>query len=228
MDNEYLTKIFKSAYSKYYKSGMRRITAEFYPYRSLRHTIEWTMFHIRIKVSRYFINAPVTVLEILAIILLAKVYRIKVDPEMKKRYNVYALQLRRQLAPVKKRSLFHYNAQGSYFNLEETFHEINSIYFNSQVIVKHLGWSKHNSYRRLGFYDHNRGLLVISKIFDSEKVPPEVIKYLLYHEMLHVVIPVEETKLRRQIHTAKFRKMERQFPNFQKINLWIKKNLHKL
>jgi hypothetical protein len=228
MDNQYLTDIFRNTHSKYFKSKIRRITAEFYPYRSLRHNIEWTAFHVRIKVSRYFINAPLAVLEILALILFAKLYRIKIDPELKKQYTTYVDGLRKQIPSAKRNTLIHYRPQGAFYNLAHLFNRINSQYFKGELKVRHLGWSKQKSYHRLGFYDHKRELLIISKIFDHSRVPEDVVLYLLYHEMLHVLLPVNEKNQRRKIHTARFRQLEHEFPNYQKSNRWIKKNLHKL
>jgi predicted metal-dependent hydrolase len=228
MTNQTLTEIFRSTHRKYFSNRKRQVSAEFYPYRSLRHNIEWTTFHIRIKVSQYFRNAPVAVLEILALLLFAKLYRFNIDPELRKQYTAYANLLQKQLPSAKSRTLSHYSPRGAFYNLAPLFNRVNKQYFNGKLHVKHLGWSKQRSYRRLGFYDHKRDLLVISQIFDHAKVPEAVILYLLYHEMLHVLIPTVENKQRRKIHTTKFRQMEHDFPDYQRINQWIKKNLHKL
>ncbi|HHE55002.1 MAG TPA: M48 family peptidase [Caldithrix abyssi] len=101
-------------------------------------------------------------------------------------------------------------------------------YFANQLKKPILGWSLRKSYRRLGFYSKEKNLLVISRILDSKKVPPEVVKFLLYHEMLHMAIPVQKVNGRRQIHPPVFKQREKQFPNYQSIQKWLKKNLVKL
>ena len=41
MDNTRLNEIFKSVHKKRFPGKMRRIDAQFYPYRSPRHTVQW-------------------------------------------------------------------------------------------------------------------------------------------------------------------------------------------
>ena len=66
----------------------KKIEATFYPYRSLRHTIEWNHKYIHFKISQYLSNAPENILQHLAIILLAKVYKLKPDKSVKDAYGV--------------------------------------------------------------------------------------------------------------------------------------------
>ena len=70
--------------------------------------------------------------------------------------------------------------------------------------------------------------MVISKIFDSRHVPENIIKYLLYHEMLHIAVPVQFESGRRKIHSPEFKRKERLFPEYVQIQNWIKNNLKKL
>ena len=223
-----LTKLFKETHKKYFSSRFKKLYAEFYPYRSLRHTVEWNQFSIRVKISQHFHGAPLYILEILLLVLLAKVYHLKIDQKTRKIYKEYVDLLQKQLPPKKLRKLTHYNPQGKVFNLKKFYDELNQKYFQNKLVVKNIGWSKNNSYTRIGFYDEKRDLLVISKIFDSKKVPIEVLRYLVYHEMLHIKIPAVRINLRRVVHSKEFKLLEQGFPEFNRINKWIKSNLVKL
>ena len=69
---------------------------------------------------------------------------------------------------------------------------------------------------------------VISKIFDSAKVAEEVIYYLVYHEMLHMLLPIKKMNGRRIVHAKKFKELEKQYPDYIKITKWIESNVMKL
>jgi hypothetical protein len=228
LDNQQLTDIFREIQAKHFPRKIKKISAEFYAYRSIKHTIQWNAFFIRVKISNHFIGAPVTIIEILAIILLAKVYRIKVPLGTRKIYHQYVEHLQKQIPAGKKRILQHYHPQGRCYNLKIIFNALNQKYFNNQLALENIGWSKKKSYRRLGFYNEERNLLVISRIFDSYKVPEEVITFLVYHEMLHIALPIKRLNGRRMIHAKKFKELEIQYPGYNWINQWIKMNLLKL
>ena len=77
-------------------------------------------------------------------------------------------------------------------------------------------------------YALERNLLVISSIFDSARTKVEVLKFLMYHEMLHIYLPAKKVNGRRRIHPSEFKELERRFPDFEKIQKWIKKKRHRL
>ena len=201
---------------------------EFYKFRSLKHTIEWTPWRIRIRVNEHFRHAPAKIIELLAIILLAKVYKIRVGSDIRKSYNDY-IEILKESLPVKKHNrLDAYTPKGEIFDLTKIFNQLNALYFGNNLKIPVLGWSRKNSYWRLGFYDKERDLLVISRVFDQSAVPEDIVRYMVYHEMLHIYYPSERKNGRRVIHPPAFRKTEKQFPGYQDIQNWLKSNLRKL
>ena len=228
MTNEQLTSIFEQIHYQYFSKNSKKIKAQFYPYRSLRHTIEWNHKYIHLKISKYLNNAPQDILQNLAIILLAKVYKIKPEKSIKESYKAYAELIQPDIPKRKKSIPKGYYQQGNYYNLKEIFVRLNDLYFANKLSVKHLGWSKNKSYTRLGYYDRERDLLVISKIFDSKRVPENVVEYLLYHEMLHIYIPTTTVKGRRKIHSPAFQQLEQKYPDYPKIQNWIKRKRFRL
>jgi predicted metal-dependent hydrolase len=223
MNNDQLNAIFEQVHSQHFLKNRKKIQAQFHPYRSLRHTIEWNHKYIHLKISQYLIGAPENIIQDLAIILLAKVYRVNPKKSIKDSYRAFADSIQPDIPKRKKSIPKGYELLGNYYNLQELFNNLNNKYFDNKLEVKYLGWSKNKSYTRLGYYDRERDLLVISKIFDSKKVPQNVIEYLLYHEMLHIFMPTTTHNGRRRIHPPEFRKIERKFPDFLKIQNWIKK-----
>ncbi len=92
-------------------------------------------------------------------------------------------------------------------------------------------WSREKSRRRLAFYDSAANEVVVSRLFDSEKVPEFVIQYLLFHELLHAkhdpYYERGETK-RRMVHHGDFKKEERSFAQYDEAEKWLKQNMRRL
>ena len=129
---------------------------------------------------------------------------------------------------IRSKALSSYKSQGKVYDLKAIFNHLNYSYFDNRLMTPRIGWSKKHSYSRLGFYDPRRDLLVISRIFDSRNVPAQIIHYLMYHEMLHILFPTIEDNGRRNVHSREFRSHERQYPEFEYIQQWLRKNIRKL
>jgi hypothetical protein len=57
-------------------------------------------------------------------------------------------------------------------------------------------------------------------------VPPWFLRYVLYHEMLHSVVPDKPLPGgRRRVHTEEFNRRERQFPSYLRARRWEEENL---
>lgn len=222
MTDQELQEIFENIYRQVGRSRIKKIEAKFYPYRSLKHTVEWNTWRIRAKVNHRFRNAPVRILEFVSLILIAKVYKLKVDKNVRVQYQEYVLTLAQTLPAPRHNRLDSYQSQGKIYDLSAIFTALNQVYFNNTITMPVLGWSKKNSYRRLGFYDAERNLLVISRIFDNKKIPEEVVRYLVYHEMLHIQYPAQKREGRRLVHTAEFKGTEQNYPRYEEINRWLK------
>ena len=228
MSEDRLVTIFKSVQQAYFNKSYKRINVKYHRFKSLKHTLEWTPWRIRIRVNEHFKNAPDNILENLAVILLARIYKVKVQKEIRNPYNEYVETLRASL-PAKKFNRFDsYSGKGKVYDLTSIFNQLNHVYFSNDLPLPVLGWSKKKSLWRLGFYDKERNLLVISRVFDQAGVPENVVRYLVYHEMLHIYFPSERKNGRRIIHSRKFRETEKQFPEYEDIQDWIKRNLRKL
>lgn len=228
LSNQDLTDLFADIQRTHFPGRLKKVKAEFYPYRTLRHTVEWTPISIRVKISNQLKNAPQHILQNLALILLAKVFKLRLDSQIKNIYRSYIKQLPAKESSIRAKTLLSYESQGEVYNLKEIYNQLNQSYFDNRVKMPRIGWSKKRSYSRLGFYDPRRDLLVISRIFDSSKVPQIIIYYLMYHEMLHIVFPTKEHNGRRNVHSKEFRSRERQYPEFKYIQQWLKKNIRRL
>jgi hypothetical protein len=61
---------------------------------------------------------------------------------------------------------------------------------------------------------------------DQPFVPGWFLRYVLYHEMLHSVVPDKVlSQGRRRVHTEEFNRRERQFPGYRRARRWEEENL---
>lgn len=200
------------------------IQAGFYFTKTLRSTIRLDKKTLIICVAERFRLVPQEILALLGVILIAKLFHIKLPSEMNRAYREYVRQNILPELPTRSRRISDkYTAQGQVFNLDEIFTEMNRRYFSGQLARTIIGWSLQNSYARLGFYSQEKNLLVISRIFDSPQTPRQIVEYLMYHEMLHIALPTQPGKgSKRLIHSKEFRRLEKQFPNYEDIQFWLK------
>lgn len=227
--NDQLTNLLAIVKSEYHSADTYNLHASFYPYKNISHTIRIHNRTIFVRISDKLYDAPEDILRSIIIILLDKLFRKTTFPVIKKSYaNYINKHVIPHLQPIKRKVSSSYKTAGIHYNLDELFEKVNNDYFSSSVKKPSLGWSMNRSTRRLGFYDHERDLLVISKIFDHRRVPDYVVEYIMYHEMLHIVHPVARVKGRRIVHSKTFKKQEILFEEYTSATRWLNKKLWRL
>ena len=228
MDKVLINRIaeLKNCYKPAEKFGLR---VSYYPYKYINHTIRLRGGVIFVRLSDKIENAPYDIQVTAARLLFDKLFRLPTDKTIRSNYYNYIDQnvvphIKLPKAKVSKS----YISQGHFFDLETVFNKINYRYFDGFIRKPSFGWSQSNSTYRLAFYDRNRDLIVVSRIFDSRRTPNEVIEFLMYHEMLHIKIPVQTKNGRRIIHSKEFRTEEKKFQDYEAVQKWLKKRLWKL
>jgi hypothetical protein len=167
------------------------------------------------------------VLEAIAFILIAKLYRKPIPKQHQLRYRQFLNRrsVRRQVQVVRRargRKTID-GPQGGCYNLEEIFDSLNAAYFGGQLGRPRLGWSRTTARALLGHYDAAHHAIIVSRIFDRPGVPRFLIEYLLYHEMLHIKHPVTHRRARRCFHSAEFRAEEKLFPHYREAKRLLEK-----
>jgi hypothetical protein len=117
--------------------------------------------------------------------------------------------------------------RGRYHDLQELFALVNDRYFGRKIMAS-ISWGKKTPRwsvikRTLGSYSHQTNTIWINPVLDKKNVPLYLVKFIIYHEMLHCDIPVERKKGRRLVHSPEFRKRERLFERYEKVLAWEKK-----
>lgn len=200
---------------------------QFYPFAQVNNTVRLRQGKLLIRLSDLLEAAPELVLEALAHILLRKLYRRPIPESYNARYRrflgrrdmVEKAHLIRQIRGRKQLG----SPQGRIYDLEAMFDDLNQRFFAGWMARPNLAWAAAVARRNLGHYDPAHNAILISRVFDSPRVPQFVLEYVLYHEMLHLRFPVKMRGSRRCVHSAEFRAEERRFPGWAEAEAALKR-----
>ena len=215
----------------FHRLGIRRAVPDFQveyrPFSSLRSNIALRGNRARVHISDVLAEAPPIVLEALAEILLAQLFRRQASEEARECYMAYVFEpaVRRRVDEARRlrgrvRLL---PARGNHFDLTEIFSRLNQRYFDGELPPCQIGWTPRPSRSVLGRYDPAHHTITISRSLDSESVPLEIVEYLVFHEMLHIRIPLERRGSRRVVHSRAFHEAEKAFPDYRRVRERLKK-----
>jgi predicted metal-dependent hydrolase len=215
-----LSEVFRRVYCRLrIKSPLISIGAKFHPFAGLRSTITLRDGVVKARVSDVLAEASPLVLEALAEILLARIFRRRPSREARECYLAYtfhsSIRTRIDSARRERGSKRLLPARGRRYDLEEIFSSLNHRFFQDQIAKPRLGWSRHDAHRVMGHYDSGHATIIVNRKLDSPSVPRYVVEYVVFHEMLHIRIPVERRGQRRVIHSREFREAEKKFPQYE-------------
>lgn len=117
-------------------------------------------------------------------------------------------------------------ACGAYRDLQRLFDEVNTEYFEGKVHAR-ITWGRSGPHRRrkrsirFGSYHAHQNIIRIHPALDSLRVPVFFLKFIVYHEMLHAYLGVDEGGgSTRRIHTAEFYRLERRYADYDAAIAW--------
>lgn len=209
------------------RSPLPAMEVGFYPFAHINNTIRLREGRILVRLSDLLQTAPEMVIEALAHILLRKLYRRSIPEVYNARYRRFIGQkeivakshLIRQIRGRKQLT----TPAGQHHHLEAMFDDLNQRFFQGWMARPNLSWAPQASRHNLGHYDPAHNAILISRVFDSPRIPRFVLEYVLYHEMLHLRFPVRMKGSRRCVHSAEFRAEERRFPDWADAEAWLKR-----
>jgi len=128
-------------------------------------------------------------------------------------------------------------SDGQYHDLKVVLERVSKAYFDGKVDVQ-IGWARRPARkgrknaktvsRALATYNYSDRTIRVSPILDAIDVPEYVIDWIVYHELLHHVLPVEESHGKHRYHTRRFRTLERAFIHYREAKAWEKVNTNRL
>jgi hypothetical protein len=200
---------------------------EFFPYANLMHTIRLREGVAHVRLSDLLRAAPMALQEAAAAILLAQLYRRRVPRELQEEYKKFTLATRTRrridrIRRVRGRKITS-GPQGAAHDLAPMFVRLNAEYFDGVLRCPRLGWSRREWRRQLGCFDPGVDQIVMNVRLDRETVPPFVVEYILYHEVLHVKHPIRAAACGLQSHSKEFRAEERRFRDYERARQFLKR-----
>jgi hypothetical protein len=190
----------------------------------ITHRVQRGILHAR--VHHMFLNAPAPVVEALVR------YITRGDREASAVLgdyidaNGFRLARRKRNAPLVTR--------GKHHDLMVLFQDVNERYFDGSMNAL-ITWGKRPTSKakkrktiKLGSYSAVDRLIRVHPALDQKWVPRYFVAYIVYHEMLHHVIPGSRGLGRVNLHPPEFRDREKQFRHFDRSIDWEKRHVGRL
>ena len=124
--------------------------------------------------------------------------------------------------------------QGKVHDLESILDEVARDHFDETISLPRITWGKRSGVARkrrsiqLGTYECEESLIRIHPALDREWVPRIYVAFIVYHELLHHLIPPVERGGKLHVHTAEFRRLERRFTAYDEARRFERENLSRL
>jgi hypothetical protein len=125
--------------------------------------------------------------------------------------------------------------RGRVHDLVKILGDVNERYFGSAVTDVLITWGRRTLPRdkkrrtiKLGSYSAIERLIRLHPALDNEWVPRYFVGYIVYHELLHHVIPAYHAGGRAVLHTPEFQRRERLYPHYERAIEWERKHIDRL
>jgi hypothetical protein len=140
--------------------------------------------------------------------------------------NGFRLARRKRNAPLV--------SKGKHHDLLSLLNEVNERYFGGNINAL-ITWGKRPTTKaarrktiKLGSYSGVERLIRLHPALDRNWVPRYFVAYIVYHEMLHHVIPGSRGLGRVNLHPPEFKEREKQFRHFERALEWERKHVARL
>jgi hypothetical protein len=139
----------------------------------------------------------------------------------------------RQVSPDELRARVPLQPAGEVHQLQEIFDRLNARYFDGRITatitygrVPRVSQARQSI--KLGSYSSESKLIRVHPALDQAWVPASFVEWIVFHEMLHHLLPAVILGGKRCVHTTEFQARERAFPGFERARQWEEENLESL
>lgn len=125
---------------------------------------------------------------------------------------------------------------GQVHDLDAILHDVNQRYFAGTVSDVLITWGRNTRPRaalkrtsiKLGSYSTTERLIRIHPVLDQRWVPRYFVQYIVYHELLHHLVPEARVAGRTLLHPPEFQRREREFQQLSRALAWEQKHIDRL
>ncbi|MEZ4220735.1 MAG: hypothetical protein R3B13_07370 [Polyangiaceae bacterium] len=183
---------------------------------------------LRVRLHMMFLDAPERVVDALVR------YVVWEDPEASALVGEFIDKNLHRIRGV--RPVTRVRTRGRVHDLESIFADVNERYFNGAASDALITWGRRTAPResrtrhsiKLGSYSAHEKLIRVHPCLDREWVPRYFVAYIVYHELLHHLIPAARVGGRAILHSAEFQEREARFAYYQRALDWEQKHIHRL
>lgn len=134
-----------------------------------------------------------------------------------------------------RRSLTRLSPRGTHHDLLAIYHKLNDTYFGGTVDAL-ITWGRSPGRPRfgarksikLGSYNALERIISVHPVLDRAWVPRYFVAFVVYHEMLHHLVPPVRSAGRTLAHPSRFRRFERLFRDYERALVWEKAHIGRL
>ncbi len=140
---------------------------------------------------------------------------------------------KRHLATVRApfQRQFEFASEGRWFDLRAIFDRLNARYFRNRLRGYTIAWGRRRREKpRNGIVfasiQEEDKMIRVHPLLDRQFVPQWYLEFVVFHEMLHAVVPDRyDPAGRRIVHHEGYRKKERRFRSYRRSIEWEQENL---
>lgn len=125
--------------------------------------------------------------------------------------------------------------RGKVHDLHDIFDRVNAEYFDGAVTDVLITWGRRRAGGRdarrtikLGSYSVEERVIRVHPILDRRWVPRYFVSYIVYHELLHHVVPPVRVAGRTLLHPPEFTQKERLFRHYDRAIAWEEAKINRL
>lgn len=126
---------------------------------------------------------------------------------------------------------FEFASEGRFFDLRAIFNRMNARYFRNRLRDYTITWGRYRGVRPknsivLGTIQEVDRMIRIHPLLDRQFVPQWYVEYVVFHEMLHAMVPDRyDSAGRRVVHHEGFLKKEQRYRHYRRSIEWEQENL---
>lgn len=126
--------------------------------------------------------------------------------------------------------------RGEVHDLVAILAELNAEYFGGALADVLVTWTRRTKRPqsrarksiKLGTYSAVERLVRIHPVLDKPWVPRYFVAFIVYHELLHHVVPAQRVGRRSLLHSPEFCRREREFRHYERAMAWERKHIDRL
>jgi hypothetical protein len=183
-----------------------------------------------LRVHHLFARAPVSLLRTLVRFCFGRITR-KTSRTIRAHLMDFVEAHREETLSVYPRSR-RLPPRGEHYDLEDVLEKVRRQHVRELKSQPEVAWTRRAHRTLMGKWIPNppphANLILVNRLLDCETVPAYYLEFIVFHELLHELMPISRSCGRWVHHPPEFRRRERRFPHFDRAQRWEGENLSRL